>query len=176
MQKPVSVIVFGILNFVFAGLGIVGLIASIAVLGLPADSSNPIVQFIHESARYAVWLKICIALGGLSCALLLVSGFGLLSMKPWARALSIAYAAYAIAFCLGGMLINLTFMVQPMLGQVSQQRAFETVAATGGPISGTIGGFFWLIYPLVLLAFMLRPKMVAVFRLPASPETQPQFS
>jgi hypothetical protein len=176
MQRPISVTVFGIFNFVFAALVVIGLAASFAVLGLPADSNNPIIRFIHESPRYAIWLKICIALGGLSCAFLLVSGFGLLSMKPWARALSIAYATYAIAFCLGGMLINLIFMVQPMLGQAPQQRAFETVAAIGGPISGTIGGFFWIIYPLVLLAFMLRPKMVTVFRPPASLETQPQPS
>lgn len=176
MQRPISIIVFGILNFVFAGLGVIGLIASFSVLGLPADSSNPIIQFIHESPRYAVWLKICVALGVVNCALLLAAGFGLLSLRPWARFLSIVYGIYAIAFCLGGMLVNLIFMVQPMLGQAPQQRAFETVAAIGGPISGTIGGFFWLIYPIVLLAFMLRPDMVAVFRSPASLQTQPQPS
>jgi len=151
---------------VFAALSVIGLVASFAVLSLPADSSNPIIQFIHKCPGYAVWLKICIALGLLSCAVLLAAGFGLLSVKPWARFFSIAYAIYAISFCLGGMLINLMFMIQPMLGPAEQQRAFATVWAIGGPISGTIGGFFWLIYPLLLLAFMSRPKVAAAFRPP----------
>ena len=167
MRRPASVTVFGVLNFVFAALGVIGLMASFALLGLPASSNNPVIHFIHESTRYAIWLKLCIALGMLSCALLLAAGFGLLSLKPWARRLSIAYAIYAIVFCLGGMLINLIFMVQPMIGPAGQQRAFATVWAVGGPISGTIGGFFWLIYPLLLLAFMLRPKVAAAFRPPA---------
>lgn len=172
MQRPTSVIVLGILNFVFAALGIIGLVASFALLNLPANSDNPIIQFIHLCPDYAVWLKICIPLGLLGCALPLASGVGLLSLKPWARLLSIVYAIYAMVFCVGGMLINLVLMDQPMLGPAPQQRAFETVAAIGGPISGTIGGLFLLIYPLVLLVFMLQPKMVATFQSPVSPRTQ----
>ena len=167
MQRPASVTVFGILNFVFAAFGVIGLIASFALLGLPADSDNPVIQFIHECPGYAVWLKICIALGVLSCVGLLVAGVGLLGLKPWARTFTIAYAIYAIVFCLGGMLSNLIFMDQPMLGQAQQQRAFETVAAIGGPISGTIGELCWLIYPILLLIFMLRPKVMAAFAPPA---------
>ena len=164
MQRPVSIIVFGILNFVFAALGVIGLIASITLLSLPVDSNNPVIQFIHERPGYAVWLKLGMALGVLGCALLLASGFGLLSLKPWARPASMVCAIYLILFCGGGMLINLIFMDQPMLGPAQQQRAFETVAAIGGPISGTIGGVVWLIYPLLLLAFMLQPKVMAAFR------------
>ena len=170
MQRPASVIVFGILNFVFAALGVIGLIASITLLGLPADSNNPVIQFIHAGPGYAVWLKICIALGVLGFAFLLASGFGLLSLKPWARTASMVCAIYLIVFCAGGMLINLIFMDQPMLGPAQQQRAFETIAAIGGPVSGTIGGLFWLIYPLLLLAFMLQPKVMAAFRPPVSPQ------
>jgi len=174
MQRPTSVIIFGILNFVFAALGVIGLIASFALLSLPANSDNPIIKFIQLCPDYAVWLKICIPLGLLGCVLPLASGFGLLALKPWARLLSIVYAIYAIVFCVAGMLMNLVFMDQPMLGQASQQRAFETVAALGGPISGTIGGLFLLIYPLVLLVFMLRPKIVATFLPSASLQAREQ--
>lgn len=170
MQRPTYVTAFGILNFVFAALGVIGLIAAIALLGLPADSNNPVIQLIHECPVYATWLKVSIALDVLGCGLLLAAGVGLLGLKPWARTLTIAYAIYAIAFCLGGMLINLILMDQPMLGPAAQQRAFETVAAVGGPISGTIGGLFWVLYPLLLLGFLLRPKAAAVFRPPAAPQ------
>jgi len=164
MQRPVSIIVFGILNFVFAALGVIGLIASVTLLGLPADSNNPVIQFIHIYPGYAVWLKMCLALGILGCALLLAAGFGLLSLKPWARTASLICAIYLILFFFGGMLVNFAFMDTPMLGPARQQQAFETVAAIGGPINGTIGGLFWLIYPLLLLAFMLQPKVMAAFR------------
>ncbi len=170
MQRPASVSVFGALNFVFAALGVIGLIASITLLGLPADSNNPVIQFIHACPDYAVWLKLCIPLEVLGIAFLLAAGFGLLSLKPWARTASMACAIYLIVFCAGSMLINLIFMDQPMPGPAQQQRAFETVAAIGGPISGTIGGIFWLIYPLLLLAFMLQPKVMAAFRVPVSPQ------
>jgi hypothetical protein len=161
--------IFGILNFVFAALGVIGLIASITLLGLPADSNNPAIQFIHACPGYGVWLKLCIALGVLGCAVLLAAGFGLLSLKPWGRLLAIACAIYLIVFYAGGMLINLIFMDQPMLGPARQQRAFATVAAIGGPISGTIGGLFWLIYPILLLYFMVLPKAKAAFGSPLPP-------
>jgi hypothetical protein len=94
----------------------------------------------------------------------------LLSLKPWARTVAMACAIYLIVFWAGGILINLIFMGQPMLGPARQQRAFETVAAIGGPISGTIGGLFWLMYPILLLAFMLQPKVMAAFRPPVPPQ------
>src|SRR5579859_172786 len=164
MQRPASVTVFGILNFVFAAFGVIGLVASFILLRRPADSNNPIIQFVGASPDYAVWLKVCIALGVLSCAALLAAGAGLLGLKPWTRCLAIAYAIYAIVFCLGAMLVNLIFMDQPMLGPARQQRAFETIATIGGPVSGTIGELFWLLYPIMLLVFMTRPKVVAAFR------------
>ncbi len=170
MQRPVAVHVFGVLNCVVAALGVIGLIASITLLGLPADSNNPVIQFIHACPDYAVWLKLCVPLGVLGCALLLAAGFGLLCVKPWARTASMVCAIYLIVFCLGGMLVNLIFMDQPTLGPARQQRAFETVAALGAPVSGTIGGLFWLIYPLLLLAFMLQPKVIAAFRPPVPPQ------
>lgn len=170
MQRPASVIVFGFLNFVFAALGVIGLIASVTLLGLPADSNNPVIQFIHANPGYATWLKMCLALGVLGCALLLASGFSLLSLKPWARTASLICAIYLIVFYSGGILVNFAFMDTPMLGPARQQQAFDTVAAIGGPVNGTIGGLFWLIYPLLLLAFMLQPKVMAAFRPPIPPQ------
>jgi hypothetical protein len=170
MQRPISVTVFAILTFVFAVFGAIGLIASFALFSLPADSNNPIIAFIHKCPGYAVWMKICIPAALLICAALLTVGIGMLFLKPWARPLAIAYAIYAIAFTFFGMALNLIFMAQPMLEQARQQREFETIMAIGGPVSGTIGGLFWLMFPIVLLVFMLRPKVAATFRPPASPQ------
>jgi len=170
MQRPTSVTVFGILNFVFAAFGAIGLVASFALFSLPTDSSDSVIRLMQQGSGYAAWLKICIPLGLLSCAALLVAGFGLLTLKPWARVFSIAYAIYAIVFCVAALLINLIFMAQPMLHQVRPHQQLVTGVALGGPISGTVGELFWLIYPILLLVFMLRPKVVAVFHPPAPPQ------
>jgi hypothetical protein len=171
MQRPTSVTVFGILNIVFAAFGLLGLIFSIILFFLPADTNNPVIKLIHESPAYAAWLKICIPLGLLSCAALLAAGIGLLYLKPWARVLSMAYAIYAIVFGIVGMVINYIFMVQPMIEQACQQQGPEAAGAMGAAIGGSIGGCFGLIYPVLLFIFMLRPTVVAAFRPPTPPQT-----
>jgi hypothetical protein len=170
MQRPTTVTVFGILNIVFAALGVFGMIATIALFYLPADSNNPVIKLIHENPAYAAWIKACIPLGLLSCAVLLAAGIGLLRLKSWARTLSIAYAIYALVFGIVGMVVNFIFVTQPMIDQAHQQQGPEAGGAMGAAIGGSIGGCFGLIYPVLLLIFMLRPTVVAAFRPPAPPQ------
>jgi tellurite resistance protein TehA-like permease len=171
MQRPTSVTVFGILNIVFAAIGVFGLIASIALFFLPANLNNPVIKIMHENPAYATWLKVCIPLGLLSCAALLAAGIGLLRLKSWARTLSIAYAIYAIVFGILGTVVNFFFIVRPILEQARQQHGPEAAGAIGGAIGGSIGGCLGLIYPVLLLIFMLRPTVVAAFRPSAPPQT-----
>lgn len=166
MQRPTSVTVFGILNIVFAAFGIFGLIFSIALFYLPADTNNPVIKLIHESPAYAAWIKVCIPLGLLSCAVLLAAGIGLLRLRPWGRTLSIAYAIYAVVFGLVGTVVNFIFVTQPMIEQAHQQQGPQAAGAMGAVIGGSIGGCFGLIYPVLLLIFMLRPVVAAAFRPP----------
>ena len=164
MQRPTSVTVFGILNIVFAAFGVLGLIAAIALFFLPADSNNPVIKIMHENAAYALWLKVCIPLGVLSCSALLAAGIGLLRLKSWARKLSIGYAIYAIVFGLVGMVVNFVVLIEPMIKQAQNQQGPEAAGAIGGAIGGSLGGCFGLIYPVVLLIFMLRPAVAAAFQ------------
>lgn len=154
------------MNFAFAALVVVGLIASFALFSLPSDSSESVIKLMHQGSGYAAWLKICIPLGLLSCATWLASGFGLLFLKPWARPLSIFCAIYAMVFCVASLLVNLALMVQPFDLQVLPQQQLVAAVAIGGPISGTLGELFWPIYPILLLGVMLSPKMAATFRPP----------
>jgi hypothetical protein len=170
MQRPASVNIFGVLNFVFAAFAVIGLMASVTLFSLPGDPSDPVIKLLHENASYAVWLKICIPLGVLSCAALLAAGVGLLSFKPWGRTLSIAYAIYAIVFVVVGMGVNLILMIQPLSEPAPRRAELAAAGAIGGPLSGTVGGLFWVVYPILMLVLMLRPKMAAAFRLPAPPQ------
>lgn len=165
MQKrPTSVNVFGILNIVFAGWGVVGLLGSAVLLFASPDFNNPVIKIMHENPGYAIWVKIGFLLGIPGCAVLAASGIGLLFLKPWARVLSIVYAIYAIVLGIVGTAVNAIFLVLPMLHQAQEQSGPAAAGAIGGAIGGILGGCFGVIYPVLLLIFMMRPKIAAAFR------------
>jgi hypothetical protein len=168
-ERPTSVTVFGILNIVFAVLGLFGLLATIALFSVSGASNNPVVQIIREKPIYAMWLKLTIPLGLLSCAVLLGAGIGLLFMKSWGRTASIGYAVYAIVVGLVSILMNLTFLLPPMLEHARQAQGPEAAGAIGGAVGASLGGFFGLIYPILLLIFMTRPRVSAAFQTDAPP-------
>ena len=169
MQRPVSVTVFGILNIVFAVLGVFGMIGTLVLFSMSEASNNLVVRIMRESPGYAAWLKLTIPFGLLACIVLLAAGIGLLRLKSWARKVSIGYAIYAIAFGLLGMVMNFIFLLRPMLEEAQRRQGPEAAGAIGGAVGGTIGGCFGLIYPIVLLIFMTRPKVAAAFLPPAVP-------
>ncbi len=170
MQRPTSATVFGILNMVFAAFGLFGIIASVGLLMMAGKTDNPVIKLMQDSPGYALWFKICIPLGLLSCGVLLAGGIGLMLVKPWGRLLSIGYAIYAIIFGFAGMVVNFLFLVRPMLEQAKHKGGPEAAGAIGGAIGGSIGGCFGMIYPILLLVFMFRPVIVAAFRPPAPPQ------
>jgi len=163
LQKTTSVTLFGVLNIVFAALGIVGVISSVMLFLVAGDASkNPVIQIIHDNPAYGLWMKISIPLGLLSAGALLAAGIGLLKLQTWARMLSIVYAIYAIITVLVGSVVNYFFLMRPLLEQAQGKSGPEVGAAIGGAIGGTVGSCFGLIYPIVLLIFMLRAKPAAL--------------
>jgi len=175
MQRPTAVTIFGILNIVFAVWGVVGVLVMVMLFAAVGTSSNnPTVQLIHDSPAYAAWLKISIILGLLAAAALLAAGIGLLKLQPWARTLSIVYAIYTIVMGLVGGAVSYVFLIQPLLQQAQHsQGAQATGAAIGGAIGGMLGGCLGLIYPVLLLIFMLRANVAAAFRPTAEAEPPP---
>ena len=174
MQRPTSVTVFGILNIVFAVLGIISLLAMAALFAaVGTNSNNPVIQLIQNNPAYAAWMKFSLVLGVPVAVVLLAAGIGLLKLKPWARIVSIAYGIYAIVMVLASLVVNYIFLLQPMLQQAHQLQGPQAAAAIGGAVGGTFGSCFGLIYPILLLIFMMRPNVVAAFRPPAPADSQP---
>jgi hypothetical protein len=169
MQRPTSVTVFGILNIVFAVFGIFGIIGTVMMLSMTDASRNPVVNIMRNSPAYAAWLKLSLPLGAAAIVALVAAGIGLLMMKSWARKLSIGYAIYAIVFGILGLVINFIFLMLPMLEEASRRQGPEAAGAIGGAIGGTVGGCFGIIYPILLLIFMTRPKVKAAFHLSPPP-------
>jgi len=174
MQRPTSVTVFGILNIGFAVVGFVSLLVTILMFAMVRDTTNnPVLQLIHNNPGYAAWMNLSLVLGFLARAVLLTAGIGLLKLKPWARTLSIVYGIYEIVMVLVGTTVNYVFLMQPMLEQAHGKQGPEAAAAIGGAIGGTVGGCFGIIYPVLLLIFMMRANVVAAFRPPATAVGQP---
>ena len=164
MQRPTSVTVFGILNIVFAVIGILGIFGSAAMLAGASQSDNPVVKVMLANPAYVTWMRISIPLGLLVSALLLAAGVGLLLLKPWARWFSLAYGIYAIVMSIVATLITYYLFFGPLMEQAQRMRGPEAAAAVGGAIGGMIGGILGLIYPVLLLYFMTRPHVIAAFR------------
>ena len=173
MHRPAAVTTFGILNIFFAVFGVVGLAASMAMLAMPETTANPVVQIMRNNPAFATWMKISVPLGAVACIVLLAAGIGLLRMKEWGRKLSLAYAVYAIIAGLAGTLVTFIFVIRPLLEKAQTTQGPEAAGAVGGAIGGSVGGCFSLIYPVLLLIFMTRPKLVAAFRSPQEPPELP---
>ena len=169
MERPGSVTTFGILNIAFAVLGVFGLLATFALFSMTSTSSNPVVKIIRENPALATWLNLTIPLGLLSSGVQLVAGIGLLRLENWGRKLSIGYAIYGIVFSILGLVMNFIFMLGPLLEEASKKQGPEAAGAFGGAVGGSIGGCFGLIYPILLLVFMTRPRIVAAFHLASPP-------
>jgi hypothetical protein len=173
MQRPTSATVFGILNIAFAAYGVFGIIASAMMLFSNGNSNNPVVKIMHENPGYLAWMKLTVPLGLIGCVVLLVAGIGLLKMKEWARKLSIGYAIYAILFGLAGSVVTFLYLVRPMIEQASHQHGPEAAGMIGGAVGGLIGSCFGMIYPILTLVFLTRPKLRVAFQHPSGPPPFP---
>jgi hypothetical protein len=158
----------GVFNIVFAGLGLFGLLASIAMLSTSGASDNPVVKIMRQNPSYMMWVKISTPLGLMSLAALLTAGIGLLRLKPWARVLSIGCALWAIVFGLLGLVSNYFFLVRPMMEEAAHKQGAEALGTISGAVSSVFGGCLGIIYPIILLVFMTRPKVINAFRPPAN--------
>jgi hypothetical protein len=161
MKPPASLIVFGILNIVFGVTGIFGIIFSYAMMHSPLIETNPALKIMQQQPGYVAWTNIALPLGFVATLVNIVSGIGLLKARNWARKLAIGYAIFAIVSGLVSMGVNYIFLVGPMLAHAREAQGPEAAGAIGGVIGGMMGGCLGIIYPIVLLIFMTRPKVVA---------------
>ena len=130
-----------------------------------------VIKLIHDNPAYAMWMKISVGLGLLVSVALLAAGIGLLKLKPWARTFSIGYAIYSLVMVPVGMVVNFFLLTRPLLEQAHQQHGPEAASAIGAAVGGLFGSCFGLIYPVLLLIFMLRANVKAAF-VPTSEDGQ----
>ena len=162
MQRPTTVTVFGVLNLVLGGLGLLCTPISVITLFLPVQSGNPVSRILEENAAYRLYMIASAAAGVLAALVLIVAGIGLLKMKSWARLTSIGYAIYGIVTGVVGIIVNVVFLFEPLMIQARSESP-EAAAAMLGMVGGIAGTCFGLVYPILLLIFMTRPRVRNAF-------------
>lgn len=164
-QRPISVMIFGILNIGFGMLGLVSLLVSMVFMSHMNAAGNPILQKMNENPQYVAWTKISFPLGGIASIVVLAAGIGLLLLQNWARIASIGYGIYTILGCLVGSIVMINVFSTIMPHNANGPAGIVMMAPM-------IGAFFGmalsLVYPILLIIFMTRPKVVAACS-PAQP-------
>lgn len=169
--RPASVTVFAILAIIFGSLGMLGTLYSMPqYLGLKFGP-NPVMDAIRQDR-----LLVSLTLGGLvvgfSLALLqLISGVGMLSLRPAALKGIIWYAILDLVRSILTIILNLAVM-NPRLEEVTRQ-AMQSNPQLNTPQMKAImqyssyGGVcllvVLLIWPILILVFMRRPHVKAAF-------------
>jgi hypothetical protein len=149
--RPTAITVFGIVGIVLAALGL--LCSPMNLIGL-SDPNNPVINIAGFKA-----VAIFGAINGILCAVaLLAISIGLLNLKRWARSGAVVYAVYTIVMGVLGITIMIVLFV-PHLG--TGHDPIMQAGMIGGLIGGVVGGLIGMIFPILLLIFMRKPKIVA---------------
>ena len=166
--RPPAVKVFGILNLVFAGLGVLGGIMSYAMYfaDFHIGPRNATIEAAHQSPTYMSFLRVSFVTGLLVTVVLALAGIGLLRMKSWARKLTIAYGIYGIVAAIAGFIMVQRYVMGPLMHS-------SDPAAKAGAAGGIVGGLFGLAYPVLLLIFMNKRDIREAFERAAEPPIPP---
>ena len=167
--RPVSVKVFGILNLVFAVMGICGVGAAGMMFiadFIPQDPNfpNPTLELMKNDQGYRMFMMVSMSLALVFTIVLAIGGVGLLQWRRLGRTASIVYGWYAIISVIVSGIVNYFYIYGPLLEQMNQangaQATQQQVVAIITTVSGLFGFVFALIYPALLLVFMNRRKTI----------------
>ena len=105
----------------------------------------------------------------ISCTMI-ISGIGLLRLRPWGRHLSVVYAISSIALRIFGIVYALAFTMpafneflrvhQASSPEEQMVLRFMKIFSVFPPIFGLL----FMIYPIIVLVIMFRPAIAAAFR------------
>jgi hypothetical protein len=186
-ERPLSIMPIAVLHFVFGGLGILcGICSGIQLAGGGQNWMTPTpngpqaaemkqmqdeMQKAMESGAGSKAVQIGTVILDLAISIIMiVSGIGLLQLRPWGRSLSILYAILSIAlkifeavyaFAVTGPIINEFINTHTASGP--EQEFMFTVMRMVAIIPPLIQ-LVCMLYPIIVLIIMFRPAVTAAFR------------
>jgi hypothetical protein len=191
-KNPPVIKVFGILNIIFGGLALLGAvcggvltfaIAQVNVPG-PGNPPNPIKDMLEymdkHAPLYTPYLIAEIVIGLIMAVVLIVSGIGLLKVRPWARWTSVGYAAVRLVLIVVGLVLAI-MVFNPVLADWQADYNKRSVPAGTPPppsfssgatnnVAAAFGSILGAAYSISLLVVMFLPNVRAAFARAALPE------
>ncbi len=164
LEKPKSIKVFGILNVIFGGLGLlftcIGLVAILAITSgvfpVPDGQSNPAFVTQDENAFLHFYNIISVTCALIFTTVLLVSGIGLLNHKMWGKSAGLTWAVYSVLATIVAAVITWTHIYPYQLATMDEATAavpnMEAILM-GGMIFGNVVSVGFLIYPGLFVFF-----------------------
>ncbi len=170
MRRPAVLTVLGVLNLLVALAGIVGdlrtLLAQVPRFG-PVPPPRAAAHAMPTAGQQTVFVVLML-LGLAATIALAAAGIGLLRKEPWGRTLSLGYACYAILAAPLTLALQFCWVFAPVTQRAAElsPRFGQVVRAemTGQMAVAVAAALFGLIYPVVLLCFLSRPRVVAALR------------
>jgi hypothetical protein len=160
-QRPISITVFGILNIGFGMLKYVGLLFMGFLMHLNLAGNSAFAAMRADPASRG-WNHFNIAIGVVFGIILIASGVGLLLMQNWARILTVIYSVLAMIAVLVGAPFSHRLMMRHLTTTQFPGVPLDLIAAMA-QIFFVMGIVLALAYPVLLLVFMTRPKMIEAF-------------
>jgi hypothetical protein len=185
--RPTAVLVLAILHLVGGGVGLAADLGTIVMqeissnraVGAPGPYEKVTPQNFgagltfyleeHVPAYHAITFA-QIGVNLVLDVLLLIGGVGLLTMRAYGRNVSLVYAVLSILNRLFGIVYGLAVVfpvTNEYLDLVARRNPGMSAAVTAGRVSGVVGmlvGSVLIVYPIVVLIVLLRPRVAAAFR------------
>jgi hypothetical protein len=177
-HRPTAIVVLAVLNFVFAGLGILSvlcgailfwvtmaIVTAINMVSVPAtgEQTSAALQSIPGFVPYMIASSL---LDTIMALLIAIAGFGLLSMRPWARWLSVVYGIYTILASLFGIIYTLTVInptIQSWQVELARRQGTAPPPASAGDVTRLALPVCAIAYGVALLVVLFLPHVSAAF-------------
>jgi hypothetical protein len=169
-QRPIVIMVFGILNIGFALFKCAGLLLGALVMNAN-PGGNPAVAALRNNPTYAEWNHVSMVVTAIFGIMLVASGIGLLLLQNWARVLAMVYAALDILFVGMGAIFTQKVLAPLMASQIHGPSA--AIVEMSMKVGFVFGLLFGMAYPILLLIFMTRPQVVEACKPLAVPFENP---
>jgi hypothetical protein len=185
VNRPTSVLVIAILQFIFAGLWVlIDLCGGAAQLsggspgmggrGGQAEMQMQMQRDIEAAAArrlpsYKAVSLILVLLDLVLCGIMIGGGVGLMQMQPWGRTLTIVYALFSLVMKVAQIAFAALVTgpaTKEVVGGMAEMGREGAFVARVLEISTSIGAWMpvcFAIYPVVVLVIMLQPHVAAAF-------------
>jgi len=159
--------VFGILNIGYALWKVVGLLLMGVMMRMNLRGNSAFAAMTADPG-YQAWTRVSVVIGIVFAIILIASGIGLLLMQNWARILAVIYSILEMIMVVVGAIVSQRIMAQAMTSQI--HGASPGMVHAFAMIGFVMGIGIGLAYPILLLIFMTRPKIVEALTAPAASE------